>query len=234
MNFRRRIIMALLPLLVLLAIVGGTATVLIYRLGTRIDVILRENYDSVIFMRDLNEALERIDSSFQFTLAGRETDAQKQYRDNWKEFDKKLNQEQNNITLPDEAELVDTLSKLSQQYRQQGDAFYEHPSESRTALYFTENDPTGLLNLFRKIKEVSGKILTLNQNNMYDADRRCALAAFVTLVVRRWTGLGCCDCHLFTRPHGQHDSLSDTRAQRVGRSHWSRQSRSTGVGIFRR
>ena len=34
--------------------------------------ILRENYDSVIFMRDLNEALERIDSSFQFALAGRE------------------------------------------------------------------------------------------------------------------------------------------------------------------
>ena len=31
-----------------------------------------ENYDSVVFMRDLNEALERIDSSFQFALAGRE------------------------------------------------------------------------------------------------------------------------------------------------------------------
>ena len=49
---------------------GGTATILIYRLGTGIDQILRENYDSVIYMRDLNEALERIDSSFQFALAG--------------------------------------------------------------------------------------------------------------------------------------------------------------------
>ena len=35
-------------------------------------------------MRDLNEALERIDSSFQFALAGREKDSCKQYEDNWK------------------------------------------------------------------------------------------------------------------------------------------------------
>ena len=46
-------------------------------------MILRENYDSVISMRDFNEALDRIDSSFLFALAGRRTKtdtADDQYR----------------------------------------------------------------------------------------------------------------------------------------------------------
>ena len=72
MTFRRRIIVAMVPLFALLVVLGGTATILIYHLGNQIDAILRENYDSVVFMRNLNEALERIDSSFQFALAGRE------------------------------------------------------------------------------------------------------------------------------------------------------------------
>ena len=80
MTFRRRIIVAMLPLFALLVALGGTGTVLIYHLGNRIDKILRENYDSVIYMHDLNEALERIDSSFQFALAGREQESSRAVR----------------------------------------------------------------------------------------------------------------------------------------------------------
>ena len=55
----------MMPLFALLVVLGGTGTILISQLGDKIGQILRENYDSVIYMRDLNEALERIDSSFQ-------------------------------------------------------------------------------------------------------------------------------------------------------------------------
>ncbi len=188
MTFRQRIIAALVPLLILLAVAGGTATILIYRLGTGIDQILRENYDSVIYMRDLNEALERIDSSFQFALAGREGDALQQYQENWKQFDKKLGQEQGNITLPGEAELAQSLAKLSQQYREEGDEFYKQQNDQRKPLYFAaEGQPGGLLDTFRKIKDVSGNILTLNQNNMYDADREARRLAHASLW---WYGAG--------------------------------------------
>jgi len=74
-TFRQRIIVAMLPLFALLVVLGGTGATLIYSLGSQVDQILRENYDSVIHMRDLNEALERIDSSFQFALAGREKES---------------------------------------------------------------------------------------------------------------------------------------------------------------
>jgi two-component system, NtrC family, sensor histidine kinase KinB len=186
-TLRQRIILSLVPLVALLAIIGGTATFLIYRLGSHIDEILRENYDSVIYMRDLNEALERIDSSFQFALAGRESDAFKQYQDNWKSFNTNLSKEQNNITLSGEAELVALLTELSQQYRAQGDAFYKPTAASRTALYFTPDGQPGLYNSFRKIKETSGKILTLNEDNMRAADDQARHLARLSLW---WYGAG--------------------------------------------
>ncbi|HEV3260652.1 MAG TPA: hypothetical protein VG013_27610, partial [Gemmataceae bacterium] len=75
LSLRARIFLTLVPLLVLLAVVGAAGVVLIYRLGGSIDAILRENYDSVVAMERLNEALERVDSSFQFALAGEERKA---------------------------------------------------------------------------------------------------------------------------------------------------------------
>ena len=135
----------------------------------------------MIYMRDLNEALERIDSSFQFALAGREKDALAQYQDNWREFSKKLNKEQNNVTLPGEAELVDQLTSLSRRYREQGDTFYQQPAESRTSLYFTPEGQPGLYDSFRKLKDVANQILVLNQNNMYDADEEARRLAHMSL-----------------------------------------------------
>src|SRR5262245_35055319 len=78
LSLRSRILLTLVPLLVLLAVLGGAGVVLLYRLGGSIDLILRENYDSVVAMERLNEATERIDSSFQFALAGQETKAREQ------------------------------------------------------------------------------------------------------------------------------------------------------------
>ena len=184
MTFRSRIIAALVPLLVLLAVVGGTATVIIYSLGTRIEKILRENYDSVIYMRNLNEALERIDSSFQFALAGREADAFKQYQGNWDEkagYSDNLKAEQGNITVPGEAELVESLMATSQQYRKQGDAFYQQSADDRKSLYFTSEGQPGLYNSFVKIKDVSGKILKLNEDSMRDANAQARQLAHLSL-----------------------------------------------------
>ena len=73
-SLRERIAITLLPLFVLMAFVGGYGAMLLYRIGGRIDQILRENYASVIYMEHLKEALERMDSSFQFALAGREVE----------------------------------------------------------------------------------------------------------------------------------------------------------------
>src|SRR5262249_44244953 len=162
--------LTLAPLLLLLAILGGAAAWLLYRLGGRIDAILRENYDSVVFMERLNEALERIDSSFQFALAG-EAKAKEQYDANWPIYHLKLKREQDNITLPGEDELVAQLTHLTEQYRRLGEAFYARPVTSQAERRQDYFGPSGLLDTFNAIKEVAGQILDLNQNNMVQASK---------------------------------------------------------------
>src|SRR5258708_6463248 len=114
LTLRLRILWTLVPLLVLLLILGGAGAVLLYRLGGSIDDILRENYASVIAMVGLNESLERIDSSFQFALAGEEQKARRQSETNWNSFRKHLETEENNITLPGEGELVQQLKQRTE------------------------------------------------------------------------------------------------------------------------
>ena len=46
-------VLTLLPLLALMAVLGGVGVVLLLRLGGNIDAILRENFDSVVYMERL-------------------------------------------------------------------------------------------------------------------------------------------------------------------------------------
>src|SRR5262245_36441313 len=102
-SLRTRIFLTLAPLLVLLAVLGAAGAWLLYHLGGRIDVILRENYASVLAMERLNEAVERIDSSFHLALAGEEQGARQQYEPNWQSYQDNLRVEQQNITINGEA-----------------------------------------------------------------------------------------------------------------------------------
>ncbi|HEV8059515.1 MAG TPA: ATP-binding protein [Gemmataceae bacterium] len=186
-SIRLRIFWTLLPLLGLLTILGVAGFILLSQLSRRIDVILRENYDSVLYMENLNEAVERIDSGLQFALAGHEDLGRRQYAENWKLLLENLGKEQNNITLPGEDALVKSLTDLTQQYRETTEAFFASNNEkARSTLYFRENDQPGLLAVFTQIKTVAGQILRLNQENMEEASRQARRTADASLV---WFGI---------------------------------------------
>jgi signal transduction histidine kinase len=180
-SLRWRIVLTLVPLLLLLAALGGAGAVLLYRVGSRIDAILRENYDSVRYMERLNESLERIDSSFVFLLAGRAEPARKQYEEHWELYRHYLDKERQNITLPGEAEAVQRLTALSEDYRRQGDAFFARPDDRA---YFGDR---GLLASFKEMKEVSNQILSMNQKHMEKASLEARATATSSLV---WFGIG--------------------------------------------
>src|ERR1700685_3501651 len=117
LTLRRRIFLTLIPLLLLLAVIGTAGIVLLLRLGNSVNAILRENYVSVIAMERLNEALERIDSSYQFALSGRREQARQQYQENWRPYLDNLKLERDNITLPGEREPYDDLERLTVAYK---------------------------------------------------------------------------------------------------------------------
>ncbi len=191
LTLRQRIFLTLAPLLLLLAVVGSAGVALLLRLGNSVNAILRENYASVIAMERLNEALERIDSSFQIAMSGGgdaelQEKARRQYEQNAQIYLENVKIEQNNITLPGEGALVDQLTQLTEQYRSIGDAFFtgsEDEADRKLAYY----RKSGLLDVFTQIKEASERILRLNQNNMEEAGREARRIAENSLI---WFGIG--------------------------------------------
>lgn len=190
-TLRRRLLVSLAPVGILLAILGAVGLAVLWHLGGRIDAIIKENYVSVQAMYQLNEHLERIDSSFQFALAGREADAKAQFDANWTGLDDDFHVEEQNITiLPIEQELVDRLRALKADYRSRGDLFYARPpgSPERAADYFGSPGDPGLLGRFQEIKTESGEILRINQENMLQT-RDQARANARTALVGLWAAL---------------------------------------------
>ncbi len=185
LSLRRRILLTVAPLLLLITGLGLAGALLLVRLGQRSDAILRENYDSIRAINRLNEAAERIDSSFHLALAGKEEAARAAYRANWAEYRKQLAIEENNITiLPDEPRLVAELRRLSDDYEQQGKRFFDRPAgdAARRADYFGERGQEGLLSLLQQIKRIAGEVHDLNERHMQLASRQAQATARLSVL----------------------------------------------------
>jgi two-component system, NtrC family, sensor histidine kinase KinB len=169
-TLRTKMLIGVMPLLALMLGLGFWAITLFSRLGNNIDVILRENYRSVIAAQGMKESLERMDSSLWFAIGGKEDRAKNQYRENRKTFADKLKVEQNNVTLPGEQQMADDLTNLHARYVAQADKFFAIPPEAkdaRTSFYFEQ-----MLPLFDAIKSRADDVLEINQQNMMDQNDR--------------------------------------------------------------
>lgn len=166
-----------LGFVVLLAILiaGGVESIsLLDRLGGAIDVILRENYKSVIACEQMKEALERMDSGALFALAGEEPQGRSlavQYRP---PFEAALKTELGNITLPGEGERAARLQQLYGAYVPVLQQVLDPgvPVEQRRSLYFQRLYPT-----FQQIKQTADGILQMNERNMVEANDRARRVA---------------------------------------------------------
>ncbi|MHB1559446.1 MAG: sensor histidine kinase, partial [Isosphaeraceae bacterium] len=169
-SLRTKLLIGLLPTLAILVALGLWAIVMFYRLGGNIDVILRENYRSVLAAEGMKEALERMDSGLLFAVGGREERGRKQFEEHRPRFEQHLRTEQGNVTLPGEQELADDLDRLYRRYLAAADRFFALPPEQderREQVYFDKLLPT-----FDLIRERANEVLTLNQDNMTAMDRR--------------------------------------------------------------
>ena len=129
-TLRTKMLIGVTPLLALMVGLGLWAITLFSRLGNNIDVILRENYRSVLAAEGMKEALERMDSALlvrhrrQGGPGPRRSSATSR-----KAFERKLKVEQNNVTLPGEQEMADDLTALHARYVAQADRFFALPPE---------------------------------------------------------------------------------------------------------
>lgn len=185
---RNRILLGLAPIFILLITMGIYAVLLFTRLGGAIDVILRENFRSVLAAQEMKEAAERMDSGLFFTLVGEEERGRNLYRQNLPIFRENLTFELNNITLPGEKELATKLAQLHQRYTERAEAFEGTTDlNTRREMYFREMLPT-----FTAIKDTANTILRINQEAMIKADRdarRISAASIRYMIIALGAGL---------------------------------------------
>ena len=169
MSLRQKLALGFGGLLVIIAAIGIHNITRITALGQSIDVILRENYRSVVACQEMKDALERMDNGAVFVLLGAEQKGNDQIAQNEARFEKALQVELGNITLPGEGEKAERLKQLFGQYRSDikvmGNPVFGR--EARRKTYFAE-----LLPLFQRIKGTADDILRMNQENMVAMDAR--------------------------------------------------------------
>ena len=111
-TLQTKLLLGLLPTLAILVLLGLWAVVMFYRLGGNIDVILRENFTSILAAEGMKEAIERMDSGLLFAVGGRDQHGRDQFDANRPRFLEHLKTEQANITLPGEGALADSVDRL--------------------------------------------------------------------------------------------------------------------------
>lgn len=169
MTLNRRLLLGLAPVLLILLGVGISAIFLFSKLGGAIDVILRENYRSVVAAQNMKDASGRMDAGLLFMLAGEEEKGRQVFAQEVPVFEKNSESESANITLPGEANLEAQIRQLHAQYLDLASKFFSLKplSPERRALYFQELLPT-----FTTIDATAGRIQEINQENMVEANNK--------------------------------------------------------------
>ena len=165
LTIRRKILLAFGMLPVVLGLSGFWMLKDVDRLGRAIDVIMRENYRSVISCQKVNEALERVDSGLLYAFSGKmpsDADFAKEVEIIEREWKAELS----NLTVEREKEEAEAVQVDLTRYLGLLAKFKESGKSvsDRVALY--END---VYPLFAALKERIGGILTLNQERMHQA-----------------------------------------------------------------
>ena len=174
MGLRQKLALGFGGILVVIAVIGVHNITRITALGQSIDVILRENYRSVVACQEMKEALDRMDSGAVFVLLGAEEKGNKQIVQYEARFEKALQAEIGNITLPMEGEKAEHLKRLFQQYRSSIQTMRDPAvgREARRKAYFSELQP-----IFQQIMGATDDIQRMNQRNMVEMDAKARLQA---------------------------------------------------------
>ena len=169
MTLRQKLAMGFGGLLLIIAAVGIHSVLQFRDLGRAVDVVLRENYESILACQEMKESLDRMDSGAVFIVLGHGEEGKDLLAANEQRFERALERELRNITMPGEGEKASLLRQLFRRYQSALGAVRD-PGASRVArhdAYFT-----GLLPLFHQIKEAADGIQRMNQENMFAMDRR--------------------------------------------------------------
>ncbi|MFZ1984331.1 MAG: histidine kinase dimerization/phospho-acceptor domain-containing protein, partial [Desulfatitalea sp.] len=176
-GIRQKLMLGFGSLLAVIVVIGLLTMTQIDHLGQAIDVILRENYRSVVACQEMKESLERVDSGILYTLAGNAAEGDRLVAEHTTRFRAALDVELGNITLPNEHEKARRVEALFAEYQKAiplATSAERSLAERQSACFST------LQPLFQEIKGLAQEILVMNQTNMSEANNAARRLADVT------------------------------------------------------
>jgi signal transduction histidine kinase/HAMP domain-containing protein len=155
-------LLAQAPLAAGLALVGLVALNTLDTLGQSSQLILQDNFRSVLAAQRMKDAVERVDSAAAFRAAGRPDKADEQAPANIRAFEAQLEAQARNITEPGEAEATQRLRAAWNEYTAKYDAYRRiRDGQELGRRYFDELQPA-----FLRVKEAAERVLEINQDAM--------------------------------------------------------------------
>jgi signal transduction histidine kinase len=158
-SLRGKLLLALAPLALVLVALGTISVSAMRTLGEGAQLILKDNYRSVLAAESMKEAVERIDSAALFVVAGRREQALAQAASNEQKFEEELRVQEANITEPGESEATRELRNVWDEYRKELKQFLQSPGGAD--VYFARLFPS-----FTRVKAAADRILFINQDAM--------------------------------------------------------------------
>jgi two-component system, NtrC family, sensor histidine kinase KinB len=161
-TLRTRLLLAQAPLAAGLVLVGLVALNTLDTLGQSSQLILRDNFRSVLAAQRMKDAVERVDSAAAFRAAGRPDKADEQAPANVRAFETQLEAQERNITEPGEAEATQRLRGAWNEYLAKYDGYRRiRDGQELRRRYFDELQPA-----FLRVKDAAERVLEINQDAM--------------------------------------------------------------------
>jgi NtrC-family two-component system sensor histidine kinase KinB len=169
-TFRQKIFIGYGASLVLMVLILAWAMFMILRLGRASESILRENYRSIQAAERMIDAIERQDFAVLFYLLGYRDQGLKEFRENEAEFQQWLGRVRDNITIPGEKEMIDSVENNYARYVKEVDSLHLlglHNQPAAVNLYHEV-----ILPLFRATRDICVKLREINHEAMYATSNR--------------------------------------------------------------
>jgi len=161
-TLRTRLLLAQAPLAAGLVLVGLVALNTLDTLGQSSQLILRDNFRSVLAAQRMKDAVERVDSAAAFRAAGRPDKADEQAPANIRAFEAQLEVQERNITEPGEAEATQRLRAAWNEYMAKYEAYRRiRDDRELRRRYFDDLQPA-----FLRVKDAAERVLEINQDAM--------------------------------------------------------------------
>jgi NtrC-family two-component system sensor histidine kinase KinB len=170
MTLKKKILIGYGVVFACMGLVVAWAVANLVSLGRATDAILSENYRSILAAENMVDALERQDSAVLLLFLGDTEKGIAQFRENEAVFLEWLARAKDNVTIPGEAEIVDSMEIGFGSYRARFSELTELRRTASDALPLTlAVYHERIHGLFSRVRETCVKLRTLNEETMYAA-----------------------------------------------------------------